>query len=177
MKRRNLQHMLRPANLAGAALVAMFFLIAALAPVLAPPENPDNPAPYKAVGERFDRMPHPPSAESPLGTTPRRLDVIFRGLARLEPDNSTPKPQLDIYYTVIWGARSALRREAGIKTVIIPEENEKDLADIPKNIKKQLDIKPVRWIDQVLEVALANPPQPQVDPPPAEADAAAARAH
>ena len=48
----------------------------------------------------------------------------------------------------------------GITTVLIPEENEKDLAEIPKNIKSKLDIKPVKWIDQVLEVALAHMPEP-----------------
>ncbi len=46
----------------------------------------------------------------------------------------------------------------GLKTVIIPDENEKDLADIPKNIKDKLDIRPVKWIDQVLEVALVRLP-------------------
>ncbi len=46
----------------------------------------------------------------------------------------------------------------GIKTVIIPEENERDLVDIPKNIKQHMDIKPVRWIDEVLELALTNMP-------------------
>ena len=59
----------------------------------------------------------------------------------------------------------------GIEIVLIPQENEKDLADIPKNIKKQLDIRPVRWIDQVLEVALASHPTPKVDPPPADPEA------
>ncbi|MCP4768505.1 MAG: endopeptidase La [Gammaproteobacteria bacterium] len=48
----------------------------------------------------------------------------------------------------------------GITTVLIPEENEKDLAEIPDNIKAKLDIVPVRWIDQVLEVALAHQPAP-----------------
>jgi len=48
----------------------------------------------------------------------------------------------------------------GIKTVLIPEENTRDLADIPKNIKQNLDIRPVRWIDQVLEVALQHMPEP-----------------
>ena len=48
----------------------------------------------------------------------------------------------------------------GIKTVIIPEENEKDLVEIPKNIRESLDIKPLRWIDQVLEVALEHVPKP-----------------
>ncbi|PUB84331.1 MAG: endopeptidase La [gamma proteobacterium symbiont of Ctena orbiculata] len=49
----------------------------------------------------------------------------------------------------------------GIATVIIPEENERDLVDIPKNIKQNLDIKPVRWIDEVLQVALKKMPQPK----------------
>jgi len=48
----------------------------------------------------------------------------------------------------------------GISTVLIPKENEKDLAEIPDNIKAKLDIIPVRWIDQVLEVALAHQPAP-----------------
>ncbi len=48
----------------------------------------------------------------------------------------------------------------GIKTVLIPHENEKDLAEIPKNIKDKLDIVPVKWIDQVLEVALQHVPVP-----------------
>jgi ATP-dependent Lon protease len=49
---------------------------------------------------------------------------------------------------------------AGVKTVLIPEENRKDLAEMPKNILAKLDIKPVRWIDQVLEVALQKMPTP-----------------
>lgn len=51
----------------------------------------------------------------------------------------------------------------GIKTVLIPEENTRDLVDIPKNIKQNLDIKPVRWIDEVLEVALQHMPEPLPD--------------
>ncbi len=46
----------------------------------------------------------------------------------------------------------------GIKTVIIPHENERDLVDIPKNIKDNLEIKPVRWIDEVLDIALTSMP-------------------
>ncbi|MGZ8221024.1 MAG: endopeptidase La [Methylobacter sp.] len=46
----------------------------------------------------------------------------------------------------------------GITTVLIPVENEKDLAEIPENIKRNLDIKPVHWIDDVLEVALQYMP-------------------
>ena len=48
----------------------------------------------------------------------------------------------------------------GIKTVLIPEENERDLKEIPDNIKASLDIRPVKWIDQVLDVALTHQPNP-----------------
>jgi ATP-dependent Lon protease len=47
-----------------------------------------------------------------------------------------------------------------IKTVLIPEENVKDLADIPDNIKNSLEIVPVKWIDRVLELALERMPEP-----------------
>ena len=52
-----------------------------------------------------------------------------------------------------------------IKTVLIPEENRKDLAEIPKNIRDSLDIRPLRWIDQVLEAALERAPQPLPETP------------
>ena len=48
----------------------------------------------------------------------------------------------------------------GIEIVIIPEENEKDLAEIPKNVTDSLEIKPVRWIDEVLDIALERPLTP-----------------
>ena len=51
----------------------------------------------------------------------------------------------------------------GIKTVLIPEENVKDLAEIPDNIKNRLDIHPVKWIDQVFEFALEHKPEPLPD--------------
>jgi len=50
---------------------------------------------------------------------------------------------------------AALR--GGIATVIIPEENAKDLADIPANVTEGLEIRPVRWIDEVLDLALERP--------------------
>jgi len=56
---------------------------------------------------------------------------------------------------------AALR--GGIKTVLIPEENAKDLQDIPENVKNGLEIVPVRWIDKVLEVALERMPTPLSD--------------
>ncbi|WP_368639191.1 endopeptidase La [Castellaniella ginsengisoli] len=51
----------------------------------------------------------------------------------------------------------------GIKTVMIPEDNVKDLAEIPDNVKNHLEIIPVRWIDRVLEVALQSMPVPLSD--------------
>ncbi len=52
-----------------------------------------------------------------------------------------------------------------IKTVLIPEENVKDLVEIPDNIKNRLEIIPVKWMDQVLDVALERKPEPLADTP------------
>ncbi len=60
---------------------------------------------------------------------------------------------------------AALR--GGIKTVMIPEENVKDLQEIPQNVKNALEIVPVKWIDKVLEVALERMPEPLPEKPPA----------
>jgi ATP-dependent Lon protease len=57
-------------------------------------------------------------------------------------------------------------RRGGITTVLIPEENVKDLQEIPENIKNQLEILPVRWVDQVLELALESAPKPLPDDEP-----------
>ncbi|WP_329740553.1 endopeptidase La [Dyella sp. A6] len=75
----------------------------------------------------------------------------------------------------------------GITTVIIPDENRKDLADIPDNITGSLDIHPVRWIDEVLDIALERPLQPlpaksldtqaKTDASPDESAEAQARTH
>ncbi|MDG1937511.1 MAG: endopeptidase La [Pseudomonadales bacterium] len=51
----------------------------------------------------------------------------------------------------------------GIKTVVIPDENERDLKEIPENIKEALTIKPVKWLDEVLEIALERMPDPLSD--------------
>jgi ATP-dependent Lon protease len=51
----------------------------------------------------------------------------------------------------------------GIKTVIIPDENARDLKEIPDNIKADLEIKPVKWIDEVLAIALERMPEPISD--------------
>ena len=60
---------------------------------------------------------------------------------------------------------AALR--GGIKTVIIPDENRKDLVDMPKSVTKGLDIIPVKWIEEVLDIALEQPVTPAAAPTPA----------
>ena len=51
----------------------------------------------------------------------------------------------------------------GIKTVIIPADNQRDIKEIPDNIVRDIDIKPVKWVDQVLELALQSMPEPLTD--------------
>jgi len=58
--------------------------------------------------------------------------------------------------------------------VLIPEENAKDLQDIPENVKNGLEIVPVKWIDKVLEIALEKTPTPLSDEEVAAAAAAMA---
>ena len=72
--------------------------------------------------------------------------------------------------TAIGGLKEKLlaARRGGIKTVLIPEENVKDLQDIPENVKNQLEIVPVKWIDRVLEIALERAPQALPDEEPAK---------
>jgi ATP-dependent Lon protease len=65
---------------------------------------------------------------------------------------------------------AALR--TGLKTVIIPSENEKDLADIPDNVKKGLEIIPVANMEEVLKIALIRAPIPVVWEEPEDAPAA-----
>ncbi len=54
-------------------------------------------------------------------------------------------------------------RRAGIRTVLIPADNERDLKEIPDNIKEDLDIRPMKWIDDVLQIALQYMPKPLSD--------------
>jgi ATP-dependent Lon protease len=54
-------------------------------------------------------------------------------------------------------------RRGGIRTVLIPRENERDLKEVPDNIKADLDIQPVKWIDEVLAIALERMPDPISD--------------
>ena len=59
-------------------------------------------------------------------------------------------------------------QRGNIKTVLIPEENIKDLAEIPDTVKNRIEIIPVKWIDQVLEVALVRKPEPLPEEPAAQ---------
>ena len=100
---------------------------------------------------------------SALTGIPVRADVAMTGEITLRGE-----------VTAIGGLKEKLlaAHRGGIKTVMIPEENVKDLQDIPENVKNQLEIVPVRWIDRVLEVALEAYPQALPDEeaatPPAE---------
>ncbi|MFM2119690.1 MAG: hypothetical protein RL722_1158, partial [Pseudomonadota bacterium] len=88
---------------------------------------------------------------SALTGIPVRADVAMTGEITLRGE-----------VTEIGGLKEKLlaAHRGGVKTVLIPEENAKDLADIPENVKSQLEILPVRWIDKVLEVALVSAPTP-----------------
>ena len=82
---------------------------------------------------------------SALTGIPVRADVAMTGEITLRGE-----------VTAIGGLKEKLlaAHRGGIKTVLIPEENVKDLQEIPENVKNQLEIVPVKWIDKVLEVAL-----------------------
>ncbi len=85
---------------------------------------------------------------------PVRADVAMTGEITLRGE-----------VTGIGGLKEKLlaAHRGGVKIVIIPEENVKDLADIPENAKNNLEIVPVKWIDQVLEIALERMPTPLPD--------------
>jgi len=63
----------------------------------------------------------------------------------------------------------------GIKTVIIPDENVRDLKEIPDNIKESLEIRPVKWIDEVLDIALEYTPEPLTETAATQGQASGAR--
>lgn len=88
---------------------------------------------------------------SALTRIPVRADVAMTGEITLRGE-----------VLAIGGLKEKLlaARRGGIRTVLIPEENVKDLAEIPDNVKNHLEIVPVKWIDKVLEVALEKMPEP-----------------
>ncbi len=105
---------------------------------------------------------------SALCGIPVRADVAMTGEITLRGE-----------VTAIGGLKEKLlaAHRGGVKTVLIPEDNVKDLQEIPENAKNNLEIVPVRWIDQVLEIALERVPEALADEEPvAAAPAAAAKA-
>jgi ATP-dependent Lon protease len=86
---------------------------------------------------------------SALTNIPVKADVAMTGEITLRGE-----------VTAIGGLKEKLlaAHRGGIKTVLIPEENVKDLQDIPENVKNSLEILPVRWIEQVLQLALETMP-------------------
>jgi len=96
------------------------------------------------------------SLVSALTKIPVRADVAMTGEITLR-GNVLP----------IGGLKEKLlaAHRAGMRQVIIPKENKKDLVDIPKNILKKLDIQPVSEIDEVLGLALIAMPKPVLDTP------------
>jgi ATP-dependent Lon protease len=89
---------------------------------------------------------------SALTKVPVRADVAMTGEITLRGK-----------VTAIGGLKEKLLAalRGGIRTVLIPEENRKDLADIPKTVTDRIKIVPVRWIDEVLDLALVHPIAPQ----------------
>ena len=89
---------------------------------------------------------------SALTKVPVRADIAMTGEITLRGK-----------VTAIGGLKEKLLAalRGGIRTVLIPEENRKDLADIPKTVTDRIKIVPVRWIDEVLDLALVHPIAPQ----------------
>ena len=108
------------------------------------------------------------------------LNDTLNGLIAVRDAGLDPVPHIAAKRV---GSRQEIRvfleravRQAGVKKVLIPEENVKDLADIPDNVKNRLEIVPVKWIDRVLEVALERAPSPLPDEAPVAAGTAVAAA-
>ena len=104
---------------------------------------------------------------SALTKVPVRADVAMTGEITLRGK-----------VTAIGGLKEKLLAalRGGIRTVLIPDENRKDLADIPKTVTDRMKIVPVRWIDEVLDLALEHPIAPaQAKPPTKKAARAPAR--
>ncbi len=92
---------------------------------------------------------------SALTRIPARADVAMTGEITLRGE-----------VLPIGGLKEKLlaAHRGGVKRVLIPAENKRDLPEIPKNVLQDVEIRPVQWIDQVLEIALQHAPKPLPEP-------------
>ena len=126
-----------------------------------------DPFPHYARLRREDPIAPVPAANCWFATRWADVELIAR-----HPDFTAVSDEAPV--NAAFGRPNVLTSEGpthaalrgGIKTVLIPEENEKDLPEIPDNVKAGLKIIPVRWIDQVLEHALVHQPVPLPDEAP-----------
>lgn len=93
----------RKQNILALVLILFILFIAAAAPRLAPPSDPENLSPYKEIPSTFGKLPQPPSPDYPLGTVSKPPASGF-GVSM----GQGPAYQWDVFYTLIWGTRSAL---------------------------------------------------------------------
>ncbi len=129
--------------------------------------QPCAPPGHQGRGVREARHAHPRAGRCHAQGRPERrcghddgLRVRPHGHPRAQRRRHDRRDHLRGEVTAIGGLKEKLLAalRGGIKTVLIPEENVKDLQEIPDNVKSGLEIIPVKWIDKVLEVALERKP-------------------
>lgn len=86
-------------------LLIFFTAVALAAPVLSPPDDPENPLPFKITDQSFNRIPVAPTEENILGTVPQITNLPLFGIA----PGQDAHYQWDVLHTLIWGTRSAFR--------------------------------------------------------------------
>ena len=120
--------------------------------------------------EKFDLHIHVPEGATPkegpsagIGMCTAMVSVITRIPVRADVA-MTGEITLRGQVLAIGGLKEKLLAalRGGIKHVIIPKENERDLKEIPENVKENLSIYPIKWMDEVLEIALERMPKPRI---------------
>ncbi|MDH5738014.1 MAG: endopeptidase La, partial [Gammaproteobacteria bacterium] len=122
----------------------------------------------KDFHEKFDLHVHMPEGATPKDGPSAGIALctalvsVLTGIPARSDVAMTGEITLRGQVLAIGGLKEKLlaAHRGGIKEVLIPEENQRDLKEIPENIKSDLKIIPVKWIDEVLEVALQRLPQP-----------------
>jgi ATP-dependent Lon protease len=121
--------------------------------------------------EKFDLHVHVPEGATPkdgpsagIGMCTALVSVLT-GIAVRADVAMTGEITLRGQVLPIGGLKEKLlaAQRGGVKNVIIPSENERDLKEIPDNVKENLTIYPVKWMDDVLAIALVNLPEPLVE--------------